>query len=42
MGEKAEEKVKVLVSDAGPIIHLFEIERLDLLLNMGDIYISKV
>lgn len=33
--------MKVLVSDAGPIIQLFEVQRLDLLFNMGSIYISN-
>lgn len=32
--------MKVLVCDVGPIIHLMEIQKMHLLLNMGEIYIS--
>ena len=31
--------MKILVCDSGPIIHLFEIHSLQLLLNMGEIFL---
>lgn len=33
--------MKILVCDSGPIIHLFEIKNLQLLFNMGEVFIPS-